>query len=124
MTRQNPQELEPDDTFDTDYVLPKSSTTTWAQQKAEIAWLAVHSDFAARPATIREFVGPEYLALTTVRAPLMDALVEIFGETVDSQRISLKRKACFTGGIGIGKSFTASVALTYMVHWVSCLKDP
>lgn len=54
----------------------------------------------------------------------MGALIEVFGETIDPNFISIKRKACITGGIGIGKTTFASIALAYMVHWVSCLKDP
>lgn len=96
----------------------------WAREKAEIAWLRKNPQFNFRPATIREFVGPEYLDEPNVRPGIMKALIDVFGEKIDPDFISVARKACITGGIGIGKTTFASIALAYMVHWVSCLKDP
>ena len=92
---------------------------------AEAKWLLQNPQFAERPATIREFIGPDYLNIEdTVRPGVLDALVEIFGNHIDREWISLKRRAVMTGGIGIGKTTFASIALPYMVHWVFCLKDP
>lgn len=92
---------------------------------AEKKWLEAHPDFAERPATIREFVGADYLNNEAdVRPGLMVALVDIFGNSIDPKWISIKRKVVFTGGIGIGKTTLASIVLPYMVHWVFCLKDP
>lgn len=54
----------------------------------------------------------------------MQALVDTFGEDVNPYGISPKRKVVITGAIGIGKSTYAAIALSYMVHWVKCLKDP
>lgn len=93
----------------------------------EAMWLAdpknVH--FRMRPATIREFCGQGYLEIAAnVRAGVMEALVEVFGEELDPIFISRVREAMVTGGIGIGKTTLASIALPYMVHWVQCLKDP
>lgn len=99
-------------------------TDFWAREKAEIAWLKANPQFSFRPATIREFVGMDYLDEPSVRPGIMKALIEVFGEAVDPNFISIKRRACITGGIGIGKTTFASIALAYMVHWVSCLKDP
>lgn len=72
----------------------------------EAMWLAdpKHEHFKYRPATIREFCGAEYLDIAqSVRPGVMDALVEIFGDTIDTHLISASREALFTGGIGIGK---------------------
>lgn len=92
---------------------------------AEAKWLLQNPQFAERPATVREFIGPDYLNIEdTVRPGVLDALVEIFGNHIDREWISLKRRAIMTGGIGIGKTTFASIALPYMVHWVFCLKDP
>lgn len=91
----------------------------------EIQWLTDNPHFEERPATIREFIGAEYLGLQdTIRPGVMAALIEIFGEDVDPNWISLKRRAVATGGIGWGKSTLASIILTYCVHWCYCLKDP
>lgn len=74
---------------------------------SEIQWLADNPHFAERPATIREFIGADYLALQdTIRPGVMAALIEIFGEDVDPNWISLKRRAVATGGIGWGKCST------------------
>lgn len=100
-----------------------------------VTWIINNSHFDERPATIEEFLGPGYLNIdrtqnptlpegTGVRAGVKAALIDIFGPDIDPQRISIARRAMFTGGIGVGKSTLASIALTYMVHWVSCLNDP
>lgn len=88
-------------------------------------FLQQNPDFLDRPATIEEFIGPNYLDLEkTIRASVRAALVEIFGDYVRPDRISEARRAMFTGAIGIGKTTLASIAIPYMVHWVLCLKDP
>lgn len=94
-------------------------------QRAELEWLRKNPHFRMRPASIREFCGPGYLdEADKIRPGIMSALIEIFGEEIDPHWISVKRKAVVTGGIGIGKTTFASIVLPYMVHWVSCLKDP
>lgn len=107
-----------------------------AQPKQDLAsWLIANPDFDDRPATMEEFLGPKYLDIDgtqnpnlgqtgVIRPGVKQALIDIFGTEIDPQSISEKREALFTGGIGIGKTTMASVALTYMVHWVSCLHDP
>lgn len=88
-------------------------------------FLKRYPEFEERPATITEFLGPTYLDVEGgIRAGLKAALVDIFGEDVDPYRISVKRRAMFTGGIGIGKTTLASIAIPYMVHWLLCLKQP
>ena len=92
----------------------------------EVQWLAINDHFAEKPATIKQFVeGEDYLNIgSRTRASVLASLVSIFGEEVDPFWISVKRRAMYTGGIGVGKTTFASIALPYMVHWVSCLKDP
>lgn len=93
----------------------------------EAMWLArpEHSHFRMRPATVREFCGQGYLEIAeSVRPGVMDALVDVFGDELSPTFISSVREAMITGGIGIGKTTIASIALPYMVHWVQCLKDP
>lgn len=74
---------------------------------AEAQWLRDNPHFSERPASIREFMGPDYLDLVdTIRPGVLEVLVEIFGEEVDPQWISVKRKAALTGSIGWGKCGT------------------
>jgi hypothetical protein len=91
----------------------------------EARWLVKHTEFYERPATIMEFIGPGYLDIDQmVRPGLKKALLEIFGEHVNSNNIALVIRAMVTGAIGIGKTTIASIILPYMCHWVLCLKDP
>lgn len=91
----------------------------------ETAFLLANPHFEQRPASIREFLGPAYLDIEKlVRPGLLKALVDIFGEEVNPHRLAYFERAMVTGGIGIGKTTFASIALPYMCHWVMCLKDP
>lgn len=91
----------------------------------ETEWLRLHPQFEQRPASITEFLGPDYLNIEKlVRPGLKEALVAIFGEEVNGDRIALFERAMLTGAIGIGKTTFASIALPYMAHWVLCLRDP
>lgn len=92
---------------------------------AQAKWLRDNPEFDERPASISEFLGPEYLNIRDlVRPGLLAALEDIFGSDVQADRISQYQRAMVTGGIGIGKTTFASIALPYMAHWVLCLKDP
>ncbi len=93
---------------------------------AEIKWLLDNPHFDEKPASIREFVGEGYLNIEAlIRPGLMEALIDIFGEEVGTNRISENyERAMLTGAIGIGKTTFASIALPYMAHWVLCLRDP
>lgn len=93
--------------------------------KDELAWLKQNPAFEQRPATIREFLDREYLDIKkNIRKAVAEVLEEIFGDTVDGHRIAKYSEAMITGGIGIGKTTIASIVLTYLAHWVLCLKDP
>lgn len=99
----------------------------WSPERlaAELKWLQAHPEFEQRPATIREFVGEDYLNIEkTVRPAVMAELETIIGPTIRADRIAEYSQAIFTGGIGIGKTTIASIILPYLVHWVLCLKDP
>jgi len=92
---------------------------------AEARWLRDHPQFEQKPASIKEFLGPGYLDIDAkVRPGIRAAMEEIFGDKVNGKRIANYEEAMVTGGIGIGKTTLASIALPYMVHWVICLKDP
>lgn len=90
-----------------------------------LRWLQDHPWFNEKPASIVEFLGPDYLNIDKgIRPGVRQELINIFGEDVNPYRIATKRWGMFTGAIGIGKTTMASVVLPYMVHWVLCLKDP
>lgn len=91
----------------------------------EAAWLAQHPEFAERPATLIEFLGPEYLGIESkVRDAIKHELSEIMGHDVSHERPTAYQLAIITGAIGIGKTTIASIVLPYLVHWCLCLKDP
>jgi hypothetical protein len=94
-------------------------------QLNEAQWLINHPDFIERPASVFEFLGPDYLNIEKgVREGVKECLVEIFGDEPNVYNIAQIQEAMFTGAIGIGKTTFASIALPYMVHWVLCLRDP
>jgi hypothetical protein len=92
---------------------------------AGLQWLSDHSWFGEKPASIVEFLGPDYLNIEKgIRPGVKAELVELFGEEVNGNRIAKYRWGMFTGAIGIGKTTMGSIILPYMVHWTLCLKDP
>lgn len=92
---------------------------------AEFNFLKENPQFEQRPASIVEFLGPDYLNVADkVRPGIRKALIKIFGSGVSPFVISHARRAMLTGAIGIGKTTVASIVIPYMVHWVSCLKNP
>lgn len=99
--------------------------TDIAKLKLELQWLHDNPDFEERPATIREFMGPEYLNIEgKVRAAIMVELETIIGDDVSSEWMTKYPQAMITGGIGIGKTTVASIVLPWLAHWVLCLKNP
>jgi hypothetical protein len=98
-------------------------TTTSFQ--AEFVWLKDNPQFEQRPASILEFLGPDYLNIEhNVRPILKQILIDIFGTETNPDRIARYEQGIFTGGIGVGKTTLASIIIPYMAHWVLCLKDP
>lgn len=102
-----------------------TSTFDPVRLAAELDWLKTHPDFEQRPATIKEFLGPDYLNIESrVRPAIRDELIKIIGPRVRGDRITEHMLAMVTGGIGIGKTTVASIVLPYLTHWVLCLRDP
>lgn len=102
-----------------------SMTVDYARMAAELQWLQDHPEFEERPATIREFIGKDYLNIEgKVRPAVMAELEKIVGEEVHGDKMTEYMLAMFTGGIGIGKTTIASIILPYLAHWVLCLRDP
>lgn len=99
--------------------------TDLSKIKLELQWLHNNPDFDERPATIREFMGPEYLNIEgKVRSAIMQELEIIIGDDVSSEWMTKYPQAIITGGIGIGKTTVASIVLPWLAHWVLCLKNP
>ena len=74
--------------------------------------------YEEEPAGIREFIeAPEYLGLKGEAYPaIVDVLEEIFEGDYE--------EAALCWGIGAGKSYAASLAVTYMLHRTLCLEEP
>lgn len=99
------------------------STTSRVSQ--ELQWLQDNPAFRERPATLAEFLGPNYLNIEDgVRERIKEVLAEIMGGEVSPLKPTDYELAIFTGAIGIGKTTVASIVLPYLVHWTLCLKDP
>lgn len=93
--------------------------------REELEFLKANPHFEERPATIAEFVGPDYLNFASrVRPRIMQELVAIIGDKVHPTRITKYPLSLVTGSIGLGKTTIASIVLSYAAHWVLCLKDP
>lgn len=96
-----------------------------ARAMRELEWLKKNPAFEQMPASIEEFLGPEYLNIEKgIRPGVKEELIILFGKEVNPKRIAVFRWAMFTGAIGIGKTTMASIILPYMVHWTLCLRDP
>lgn len=81
--------------------------------------------FQERPASIMEFLGPQYLNIEKgVRPGIKAELLTIFGPEPNPLRVAMFEEGMFTGAIGIGKTTMASIVIPYMVHHTLCLKDP
>ncbi len=92
---------------------------------AELAWLQANPAFEERPATLKEFLGDDYLKIESyMRKRIVLELAAIMGETVGTTRPTKYPLAIVTGGIGIGKTTIASIVLPYLAHWLLCLKNP
>jgi hypothetical protein len=99
--------------------------TDLAKLAEELAWLKANPAFEERPASLEEFLGPDYLNIREkIRKRIVVELREIMGSQVSGTRPTAFPEAMITGGIGIGKTTVASVVLPYLAHWVLCLKDP
>lgn len=96
-----------------------------AAMEYERKFLIENPHFEERPATMQEFLGPNYLNIEKhVRPAVRKVLLEMFGTTVNPNRIARYARGIFTGAIGIGKTTVASIVIPYMAHWALCLKDP
>jgi hypothetical protein len=100
-------------------------TLDLAKIKAEAKWLLANPQFDERPATLAEFLGPEYLNIADfVRPRIRQELINIMGEKVSPNRPTKYNLAIISGAIGTGKTTIASIVLPYLCHWALCLTNP
>ncbi len=105
--------------------MPTAVLTPYQRMQDELAWLKDHPEFQERPATLLEFLGPDYLNCDEMtRDAIKECLANIMGHEVSALKPTVYELAMITGGIGIGKTTIASIVLPYLVHWCLCLKDP
>ena len=78
----------------------------------------IKGPYEEQPAPIRRFIeAPEYLGLKDEAYPeIVDTLEAIFEGGY--------QEAALCWGIGAGKSYAASLAITYMLHRTLCLREP
>ena len=77
-------------------------------------------EWVQKPVPLDKFVNdPYYLGNTcdTLYAQLLEDLKELFKD-------GTYREAIFTGSIGWGKTFAASIGVCYMLHQLGCMRDP
>lgn len=85
---------------------------------AEFNFLKENPQFDQRPASITEFLGPDYLNVASkIRPGIRRSLVKIFGSSVSPKVISQARRAMFTGAIGIGKGELATEPILTPTGW-------
>jgi hypothetical protein len=77
-------------------------------------------EWVQKPVPLDKFVNdPYYLGNTcdTLYVQLLEDLKELFKD-------GTYREAIFTGSIGWGKTFAASIGVCYMLHQLGCMRDP
>lgn len=94
---------------------------SWDPQKiaADLKWLQEHPWFHEKPASIVEFLGPDYLNIAKgIRPGVLQELVELFGDEVNGFRVAKYRWGMFTGAIGIGKQLRPEELILTPSGWV------
>lgn len=77
------------------------------------------AEYRIPPVDVRQFITDDHYLGKTCGAmypKLIDAVEELFA---GGYRVGL-----FTGSIGSGKTFSASVVVAYIIYQISCLRDP
>jgi hypothetical protein len=84
----------------------------------DFQWLLQNPKFREKPVTVQTFIdSPLYLNLKgKCRPRIYQILTDIFSGNYSEGVVA--------GAIGTGKTFTSSVAITYMVYKLGCLKNP
>ena len=101
------------------YLLVDELKSGKAAERKSLLWSMRDADFIREPVDIETFVrDPYYLGNTCdgLYSKWMEDLKELFSDTYD--------EAIFTGAIGTGKTFTASIGVCRILYEISCLRDP
>ena len=100
--------------------------TVTKEQLKELVWLAEHPEYEERVVGIREFIdNPEYLDCgDECWEQIKDDLEGLFQGYDDPQMNWKCNEACFDEGIGGGKTFKASLIITYLLYRTLILCDP
>ena len=95
-----------------------TSRSTTKQELDDLLWFLQHPEYEHRAVDIRTFIdSPEYLNSSTECWPsIKDDLEELFKKGYE--------EAVFCEAIGAGKSFKASIIISYMTYKTLCLKNP
>ena len=88
-------------------------------------WLLKNPEFREFPVPVKEFIeSKDYFNLKGKVYPrIQQELEEVFSGSVKNMYIKYE-EVVFCAGIGSGKSFFSSVAVSYMLYCAACLKDP
>lgn len=88
-------------------------------------WLLENPEFKEKPVPIKEFIeDSSYLNLKGKVFPrIQEILMEIFSGDIRNLYVKYD-EVVFCAGIGSGKSFMSSIAISYMTYCVGCLHDP
>ena len=100
--------------------------TTTKKDLDDLAWLIEHPEYEERPVDAKTFINsPMYLdAKDECWEKIKDDLADLFEGYDDAQMRWKYNEAVFNEGIGAGKSYRASLIITYMLYRILILKNP
>ncbi|MFA6971401.1 MAG: hypothetical protein WC208_08380 [Gallionella sp.] len=89
-------------------------------------WVALHPEYEERPVGIKKFINsPEYLnGSSDCWEPIKEDLDGLFQVTDEAKMEWQYNEAVFDEGIGGGKSYKASLIITYLVYRALLLREP
>lgn len=102
------------------------SPETTKKELDDFLWLAEHAEYEEKPVSIRTFInGSNYMnAKDECWEAIKDDLSELF-KGYDNPGMEWEyNEAVFNEGISGGKSYKASIIITYLVYRTLILKDP
>jgi len=103
-----------------------TNPATTKKELEDFLWLAEHAEYEEKPVSIRDFInGSDYMnAKDECWEPIKDDLAELF-KGYDNPKMEWEyTEAVFNEGISGGKSYKASIIITYLVYRTLILKNP
>lgn len=93
--------------------------------RGDLEFLLKNPHFRRKPRPLKQFiVDAEYLNCPHAWPEVLEITSGLMTAKNQGDRFSDYLEAVFDAGIGSGKSFFVSFVFTYVVYWLSCLKDP